>query len=115
MPEEFAAAYQAAYEQALADFEIAPQRHDEHDGDPSIVDGDRERHVDAESAHPTGFERVRDTHWFVPFLLALLVLLLVLGAYGIGKAFAAQVGTESPGEQPSVLIGTTNQLSPGSA
>ena len=35
---------------------------------------------------PTWFEEVRDSSWFVPFLLILLALLLVFGAYVVGQA-----------------------------
>jgi hypothetical protein len=38
--------------------------------------------------------------WFVPALLACLVLALVLGAYGIGRLFSATVGSSAPDEEP---------------
>ncbi len=119
VPEEFAAVYRAAYEQALADFDVSHDRVRTTTTSPTRVC--RSCPATATAVHsqaeagPTWFERLRDTHWFVPLLLAGLVVLLILGAYGIGKAFAAQVDTESPGEPPSVLIGTSNQLSRGAA
>ena len=36
-------------------------------------------------------EKVSDSPWFVPVLLALLALLLILGAYAVGRAFAGKV------------------------
>lgn len=107
MPEEFAAAYQAAYEQALAELDVTPQPRDDADrGTTVVVDDGAASDAQAGDASPTWFERLRDTPWFVPVLLGLLVLLLILGAYAVGKALAGQVGTESPGAEPSVLIGT---------
>ena len=41
---------------------------------------------------PTRYERVRDSGFFVPMLLLLLVVLLVLGAYVLGRAFSGSVG-----------------------
>ena len=41
---------------------------------------------------PTAFERVRDSRWFVPVLLLLLAVLLVVGAYAVGRAFSGSVG-----------------------
>ncbi|MCW2761832.1 MAG: hypothetical protein JWR85_2033 [Marmoricola sp.] len=57
------------------------------------------------SDDPTWFERVRDSTWFVPILLAMLAMLLVLGAYAVGRRFAGQVGDESPSAEPSLVIG----------
>ena len=44
---------------------------------------------------PTWFERMRDSAWFVPVLLLLLGLLLILGAYAFGRAFADRVGEDA--------------------
>ena len=41
---------------------------------------------------PTAYERVRDSRWFVPVLLLLLAVLLVVGAYVVGRAFSGSVG-----------------------
>ena len=43
-------------------------------------------------AGDTWFDHVRDSRLFVPVLLAALALLLVLGAYVLGRAFTAAVG-----------------------
>ena len=119
MPREFAEAYQAAYEAALAaQAELKPGAHAERsvgrrwrvhfetghgrpssgtprpDERPSSGSG-----VPAESPlledprEPTGFERVRDSVWFVPVLLMALVALMLIGAYVLGRVFAAHVGT----------------------
>ena len=37
------------------------------------------------------FEKITDSPWLVPLLLTLLALLLILGAYAIGRAFAGRV------------------------
>ena len=47
---------------------------------------------DDEVEEPTAYERVRDSRWFVPVLLLLLAVLLVLGAYAVGRAFSGSVG-----------------------
>lgn len=48
---------------------------------------------DAEDVdQPSAYERVRDSRWFVPLLLLLLAVLLVLGAYAVGRAFTGSVG-----------------------
>ncbi len=38
-------------------------------------------------------DRARDSRWFVPVLLVTLALLLVLGAYVLGRIFTAAVGS----------------------
>lgn len=86
VPEEFAAAYTAAYEQALA------AQRDEvwHGVDPEPVD----------DGAPTVLEEIRRSGWFVPVLLVLLLLLLVFGAYAVGRHFTGQVdgGSSSHGQ-----------------
>jgi hypothetical protein len=53
---------------------------------------------------PTVFERVRDSAWFVPLLLALLALLLILGAYAVGRRFAGEVqGSASSSSGPTLV------------
>ena len=131
VPEEFAAAYRAAYERALAAQTGGPQHRDdpepepdEKSGDDGHMDGDTletplprrrgplligthrsEEEYDEVDDTPTWFERVRDSTWFVPLLLALLALLLILGAYAVGRRFAGEVqGDSSPGAEPSVVI-----------
>lgn len=114
VPEEFASAYRAAYEQALAAQTVGAHRDDtdhagegvEHDVEEAelpvrrgpIRVGTHRTEEEYEDEAPTWFERVRDSHWFVPLLLALLALLLILGAYAAGLLFAGQVaGDEGPG------------------
>ena len=160
MPEEFAAAYRAAYEQALAaqsvplsqgehaDRERRPPRRwtrhrdtvapklatnddvppEEDDHVPAGDAGTTTRAIDrdeewsdlpertraiAVGTHRTeeydertsAFERVRDSRWFVPLLLALLVLLLVLGAYAVGRVFSGRVEKGSVAkEEPRILM-----------
>jgi hypothetical protein len=118
VPEEFAAAYRAAYERALAAQSGGPQ----HRGDPEDAEGPEERggadddtvetrlprrpgplrvgthrseEDDAGDERATPYERVRDSRWFVPVLLALLALLLILGAYAVGRRFADHVQDSS--------------------
>ena len=126
MPEEFAAAYRAAYEQALAAQTEGAKHRDDQEYDEGVADeaenGDDVEdiplpvrrgpirvgtHRTEENEYddtPTWFERVRDSHWFVPLLLALLALLLVLGAYAVGRRFADRVGDGVGAHQ---LIGAT--------
>ena len=54
---------------------------------------------------PTAFERVTDSPWFVPLLLTLLALLLILGAYAVGRAFAGKVNDDAGGSsEPTVVM-----------
>ena len=109
VPEEFAAAYRAAYERALAAQsegvpdtsapDEEPERVDSTDTDelPArrgrlVVGTHRTESYDGE---PTSFEKVSDSPWFVPLLLALLALLLILGAYAVGRAFAGKVNHDA--------------------
>ena len=130
MPEEFAAAYRAAYEQALAaqtdwpqhrEFPDEPDAPDDpdgmSDGEPPlpvrrgpIRVGTHRIEEEYDDDAPTWFERIRDSQWFVPLLLALLALLLILGAYAVGRRFADQVNSDAePDAQPSVVIGEGDQ------
>jgi hypothetical protein len=126
VPEEFAAAYRAAYEQALAAQTVRAQHRDDSEPGDSTDQAGEDSWDDAElpvrrgpirvGTHrteyeyaddtPTWFERTRDSQWFVPLLLALLALLLILGAYAVGRRFAGQVaGDATPNAQPIVVIG----------
>ena len=98
MPEEFRDAYQAAFEEALrAQGASAPGAHAERSTTR------RRRPVDTVprvptpetrvGTEPTTYERVRDSSWFVPALLLVLVLLLLAGAYLLGRQFSSHVGT----------------------
>jgi hypothetical protein len=142
VPEEFAAAYRAAYEAALAAQTDGPQHRDEPEP-PAVVEpaadegaedsaadegGERSAVEDTDElpvrqgpirigTHrsalryaqddepPTWFERVRDSGWLVPVLLVLLALLLILGAYTVGRGFADRVGGDATsGAEPTVAI-----------
>ena len=128
VPEEFAAAYRAAYERALAaqseeadpgqhaeagvDEDGLPRRrspirvgtHRQPEGSPratSPVDPGLEDDDD----DPTWFQRLTDSAWFVPVLLLLLGLLLILGAYTIGRAFADRVDEDATADsEPSIIM-----------
>jgi hypothetical protein len=128
VPEEFAAAYRAAYERALAaQSEGLPEEVEPQEADTSSdtgTDGNTDSSTDTDELparkgrlvvgthrteayedEPTLFERVSDSPWFVPLLLALLALLLVLGAYAVGRTFAGKVGSDSgPSAEPSVVM-----------
>ena len=114
VPEEFAAAYRAAYERALAaQSEGAP---DEEEPETGVTDTDElpvrrgrlvvgTHRTETYDDEPTMFERVSNSPWFVPLLLALLALLLVLGAYAVGRTFAHKVNDDSgPSSEPSVVM-----------
>ena len=121
VPDEFAAAYREAYERALLDQTDAPRHRRPAQYRPGYVDpttapvpvetpaarstADVElperrgrlvvgthRQEAVLDAGDTWFDHVRDSRLFVPVLLAALALLLVLGAYVLGRAFTAAVG-----------------------
>ena len=57
-----------------------------------------------EEREPTAYERLRDSGWLVPVLLVVLGLLLVVGAYVLGRAFSTHVATKSSGSaHPQVV------------
>ena len=116
VPEEFAAAYRAAYERALAAQTVGQHRDDPEPPDETLAEeyedtetveqplprrsgpmrvGTHREPEEYDDDNPTWFENIRDSTWFVPLLLALLALLLILGAYAVGRGFAGQVD-ESP-------------------
>jgi hypothetical protein len=156
VPEEFAAAYRAAYERALAaqtggaqhrvepeelaadeptadeptaDEPTADEPTGDEPADEARADDDTdelgaqplpsrrgplrigthraaELPDDEEDDGPTWYEQIRDSAWFVPFLLALLALLLVFGAYAVGRRFAGEVAQKSSTEsEPRVVLG----------
>lgn len=128
VPEEYAATYRTAYERALAAQSDGPTHREPppDDGDdargPDALPSRRERlrvgtHRTPAAAPakapparsyddvPTAYERVRDSRWFVPVLLALLAMALVLGAYAVGRSFAGKVASdEKPSSEPSVVM-----------
>ena len=125
MPEEFAAAYRAAYERALeAQSEGSQHRAEREPAEDATKDsgrlqgpqeGPRGREGSDDTAlparrgrlvvgthrteqyddEPTLIEKVTDSPWFVPLLLTLLALLLILGAYAVGRTFADKVNDDA--------------------
>jgi hypothetical protein len=117
VPEEFAAAYRAAYERALAaQTEGVPQAPEPERKPADSTDTDElparkgrlvvgTHRTEAYDEEPTFFERVSNSAWFVPLLLALLAVLLILGAYAVGRAFAGKVTDDGgPSAEPSVVM-----------
>jgi hypothetical protein len=136
VPEEFAAAYKAAYERALAAQTVGPQHRDDPEPPDESVDEVDEYDDPAEQPLPrrrgplrvgthrtteeteeyeddgaTWFEGVRDSTWFVPLLLALLALLLILGAYAVGRELAGRVD-QSPGTDGLVVDSPDGEIQP---
>jgi len=127
VPEEFVAAYRAAYERALAAQTDAPQHREDPgsngaDGGGAAGEDDAEgvghrlpersgpivvgTHRSEEDEYtPSWFEKVRDSSWFVPLLLAMLAMLLILGAYALGRSFADQVRHDTGSAERSAVIG----------
>jgi hypothetical protein len=119
VPEEFAAAYRAAFEQAMAAQSTPTQ-----DGDHVMPELDEVglprrtrrtlvgthrapgRDVGAVRDRPTLFERSRESGWLAPVLLVLLLLILILGSYLLGRTFAAHVGSQSPQTSALCLRGS---------
>ena len=60
---------------------------------------------------PTWFEGVSDSNWFVPLLLALLALLLILGAYALGRELAGRVD-QSPRADGLVVESPDGEVQP---
>jgi hypothetical protein len=135
VPEEFAAAYRAAYERALAAQGSGPRHRSDDEpvaGDdtdaPDETDESRlparrgrlrvgthrsTEDEDSGADSPTRFERLSHSTWFVPLLLAVLALLLILGAYAVGRMFAGQVSTdETPDEEPTLATGEAGRRYP---
>jgi hypothetical protein len=122
VPEEFAAAYRAAYERALAAQSEGPPDDEEparNDGDTDELPVRRGRLVvgthrtETYDDDPTVVEKVTESPWFVPLLLALLALLLILGAYAVGRAFSGKVkDDDGPSSQPTVVMGENGNGTP---
>jgi hypothetical protein len=104
VPEEFAAAYRAAYEEALRAQSVPSKQGDHADRAASTwLDSAglpvRTRpirvgtHRGETGTEPSAYERARDSVWFVPALLLALAALLLIGAYVAGRMFASHVGT----------------------
>jgi hypothetical protein len=140
VPEEFAAAYRAAYERALAQQSAQTHRKVEDDYDPDEADDtdelgaverepdlprrggklfvgkhrgepDVQNEVRAEAAARRHWlDEARGSQWFVPALLVLLAVLLILGAYALGRVFADSVETpESSSSSRSAEDGQTSR------
>ncbi len=115
MPEEFAAAYRAAYERALA----APPDDVLRRDDPApVAEPDVEPlappvagpvvspAADDRDPSPSLLERVTHARWFVPLLLGLLAVLLIFGAYTVGRSLAGPVaGAGGPRAPPTLATG----------
>ncbi len=108
VPEEFADAYRAAFEEALRAQPVGPP------GAHADRSTTRRRPVDTVrptpptqvETEPTAYERVRDSGWFVPLLLLVLFLILLAGAYLLGRQFSAHVGPgdHAAGPRPPGVI-----------
>jgi hypothetical protein len=114
VPEEFAAAYRAAYERALAAQSEQTHRRIEDDDvaaeevlrRPGRLRVGTHRDDTVEQPVPVPAEAARPTRsrprWLVPVLLVLLLVLLLLGAYAVGRVFAGQVeGGRASQEAPA--------------
>ena len=132
VPEEFADAYRAAYERALAAQTVGQHREDPAPPDESVdeveeYDDPAERPLprrggplrvgthrtpeEYDDDSPTWFEGIRDSTWFVPLLLALLALLLILGAYAVGRNIAGRVD-QSPKTDGLVVDSPDGEIQP---
>lgn len=118
VPEEFADAYRSAYEQALAE-QSAVGRHveserDEEDAESTaggsdwadrlprrrrtLAGGARRDDATEEDPGPASHEKAWHQHrWFVPVLLTLIALLLVLGAFALGRVLAESADGDASG------------------
>ena len=114
VPEEFAAAYRAAYERALAAQSEGSQHRGESEGEVDDADDLPERRgrlvvgthrTESYDGEPTVVEKLTDSPWFVPLLLTLLALLLILGAYAVGRSFAGKVNDDADSSSdPGVVL-----------
>ena len=133
VPEEFAAAYRDAYERALAAQTTGAQHRDDPVPPDEVVDEADEHDVPAERPlprrrgpmrvgthrtadqeyddRPTWFEGVSHSKWFVPLLLALLALMLILGAYALGRELAGRVD-QSPRANGLVVESPDGEVQP---
>jgi len=105
VPEEFAAAYRAAYERALT-AQSEGARHREHAAPDPGEELPRRRGAPRVGTHTTP-PRSGGLHsrvWFVPLLLVLLGLLLVTGAYVVGRALADRLESGGSGAEPTVVM-----------
>jgi hypothetical protein len=132
VPEEFADAYRAAYERALAaqpaqvqSGEAPPPRaprrsHAAADDRPPVEDAPDPEAPVVVGTHraleggggPAWFETARSSTWFVPVLLVLLALLMILASYVVGRVFASSVSADSqPDSRPTVALSESSEPS----
>jgi hypothetical protein len=114
VPEEFAAAYRAAYERAMESQSEGTHHSAEADTDVEDTDELPQRRgrlvvgthrTEVYDEEPSVFEKVTDSSWFVPLLLAMLALLLILGAYAVGRAFADKVNKDTgSSSEPGIVM-----------
>lgn len=113
LPPEYAEAYRRGYARAFADTDAAAEPPVDHEPEPttrleSLAAAFEPVPYDDPQARPvhrsaTGEERRR---LFAPVTLAALAVLLILGAYGLGRVFASQVGSgETSPDRASVVLG----------
>jgi hypothetical protein len=117
VPEEFAAAYRAAYERALAAQSEQTHRRVEDDDTDEVPRRPGRLRVGTHRDHTAGDHTTEQPvpvptgpvaptrsrpRWLVPLLLVVLVALLLLGAYAVGRVFAGQVeGGRASQEAPA--------------
>lgn len=111
VPEEFAEAYRAAYEAAL-EAQSVPLKRGEHAAradDQELPQRTRAIRIGTHRKDEVLPRRARvtDSPWFVPLLLIALALLLVIGAYVVGRAFAQHVTDDKVESQHFIARFTT--------
>ena len=133
VPEEFAAAYRDAYERALAAQTAGAHHRDDPVPEDETLGEEYEDTETVEQPLPrrrgpmrvgthrtadeeyddrqTWFEGVSESNWFVPLLLALLALLLILGAYALGRELAGRVD-QSPRANGLVVESPDGEVQP---
>lgn len=126
VPEEFAAAYRAAYEEAIAAQTGGASHRDDTDtgrhADSSEADDTQDlparrgptrvgprrapqpTEVNDKDAPSSVIERITRSVWFGPLLLVLLALLLIFGAYTVGRTFAGRVGNDAKAAAGSTVV-----------
>jgi hypothetical protein len=120
VPEEFAAAYRAAYQRALEAQTDGSTHRAAPEPEPQVVENADEElpqrqgrlvvgthRTEVYDDDSTAFERLTDSPWFVPVLLTLLALLLILGAYAVGRAFSGKVKDDAGSGSATAVVMTT--------